>query len=390
MAKAPPPPENPITPPEAATGLIGHGEAEATFLKAFASGRMPHAWLITGPKGVGKATLAFRMARFLLAQGMAASADEGGGMGLFGDEPAPPPDKTPHDLNIGTDHPVFGRVRELSHSDLRVLRRTINDKTGKLRADIIIGDKDNPEPGTVRDAINFLHLMPAESDWRVLIVDAADDLNRSAANALLKILEEPRPRSVLILVSHAPGRLLPTIRSRCRRLTLEPLPTETLRRELRGPCPDLGGADLDLVLALAEGSLGRAITFGRDQAARDLFQSIAQLLGGWPDFDPAGLHRFGDRLAGKGGEGNFEIAVTLFDWWLARFVRRAAAKDRPFTEVFPGESGLIDRLSGAASLDHWLQSWEKIGRLFARVASANLDRKQAWVTAWLVLASTRG
>jgi DNA polymerase-3 subunit delta' len=382
MAKAPPPPENPITPPEAATQLIGHGEAEATFLKAFASGRMPHAWLVSGPKGIGKATLAFRMARFLLAQGMAAPADEGGGMGLFGDEPAAAPDNTPFDLNIGPDHPIFGRVRELSHSDLRVLRRGINEKTGKLRNEIIIDD--------VRDAINFLHLMPAESDWRVLVVDSADELNRNAANALLKILEEPRPRSVLILISHAPGRLLPTIRSRCRRLVLEPLPAETLRHELRSHCPDLGGADLDLVLALAEGSLGRAVTFGRDQAARDLFQSIAQLLGGWPDFDPAGLHRFGDRLAGKGGEANFDIAITLFDWWLARFVRRAAAKDRPFTEVFPGESSLIDRLAAAASLDHWLQSWEKIGRLFARVASANLDRKQAWVTAWLVLAATKG
>lgn len=351
-------------------------------MRAFGSGRMPHAWLITGPRGIGKATLAFRMARFLLAHGMAAPAMESAGIGLFGDEPAPPPDQTPQDLDIAVDHPIFNRVKELSHSDLRVLRRSVNEKTGKLRSEIVIDD--------VRAAIDFLHLMPAESAWRVLVVDAADDLNRNAANALLKILEEPRPRSVLILVSHAPGRLLPTIRSRCRRLALEPLSASALQLELRQHCPDLGGADLDLALALAEGSLGRAITFGRDQAARDLFQSMAQLLGGWPDFDPTLLHRLGDRLAGKGGEENFETAVTLLDWWLARFVRRAAAKDRPFAEVFPGESGLIDRLAGAASLDRWLQSWEKIGRLFARVASANLDRKQAWVTAWLVLAATRG
>ncbi|WP_374375501.1 DNA polymerase III subunit delta' [Dongia sp.] len=383
MAKsAPPPPETLVAPPEASVHLVGHDAAEATFLRAFASGRMPHAWLITGPRGIGKATLAFRMARFLLAHGMAAPALESAGAGLFGDEPEPAPDQTPRDLDIAVDHPIFNRVKELSHSDLRVLRRSVNEKTGKLRSEIVIDD--------VRAAIDFLHLMPAESAWRVLVVDAADDLNRNAANALLKILEEPRPRSVLILVSHAPGRLLPTIRSRCRRLALEPLSTPALQTELRRHCPDLGGADLDLVLALAEGSLGRAITFGRDQAARDLFQSMAQLLGGWPDFDPTVLHRLGDKLAGKGGEENFETAVTLLDWWLARFVRRAAAKDRPFAEVFPGESGLIDRLAGAASLDRWLQSWEKIGRLFARVASANLDRKQAWVTAWLVLAATRG
>ncbi|TDQ81505.1 DNA polymerase III delta prime subunit [Dongia mobilis] len=381
MAKAPPPPENLVPPPEATTRLVGHAAAEATFLKAFESGRMPHAWLLSGPRGIGKATLAFRMARFLLAHGMAAPAAEPAGMGLFGDAPASPPDLTPRDLDIDPGHPIFNRVRELSHSDLRVLRRTVNDKTGKLRSEIIVDD--------VRSAIDFLHLMPAESAWRVLIVDAADDLNRNAANALLKILEEPRPRSVLILVSHAPGRLLPTIRSRCRRLLLEPLPPALLEAELRQHCPNLAGAERDLALALAEGSLGRAITLGRDQAARDLFQSMAQLLGTFPDFDPAALHRLGDRLAGKAGEENFATAVTLLDWWLARFVRRAAARDRPFSELFPGESSLIDRLAGSASLDRWLQSWEKIGRLFARVASANLDRKQAWVTAWLVLASTR-
>lgn len=371
-----------MPPPEAAGRLVGHAAAEATFLKAFESGRMPHAWLLSGPRGIGKATLAFRMARFLLAHGMAAPTEETGGTGLFGDAPAPAADLTPRDLEIAPDHPIFNRVRELSHSDLRVLRRTVNEKTGKLRSEIIVDD--------IRGAIDFLHLMPAESDWRVLIVDAADDLNRNAANALLKILEEPRPRSVLILVSHAPGRLLPTIRSRCRRLLLEPLPSDLLQAELARHCPDLATAERDLALALAEGSLGRAITFGRDQAARDLFQSIAQLLATFPDLDPAALHRLGDRLGGKGAEETFATAVTLMDWWLARFVRRAAARDRPFFELFPGETSLIDRLAGAASLDRWLQSWEKIGRLFARVTSANLDRKQAWVTAWMVLASTRG
>ncbi|MBL8710356.1 MAG: DNA polymerase III subunit delta' [Rhodospirillaceae bacterium] len=382
MAKAPPPEENPVLAPEANPHLVGHAAAEMAFLRAFQSGRMPHAWLITGPRGIGKATLAFRMARFLLAHGMAAPAAAPAGMGLFGDaEPAAATDTAPDNLAIAPDHPVFGRVRELSHSDLRVLRRGINEKTGKLRNEIVVDD--------VRGAIDFLHLMPAESDWRVLVVDAADELNRNAANALLKILEEPRPRSVLLLVSHAPGRLLPTIRSRCRRLALEPLSAPAIGAELRRHCPDIGGADLDLVLALADGSLGRAISFGRDQAGRDLFEAMSQLLGSWPDFEPAALHRLGDRLAGRGAETGFETAANLLDWWLARFIRHAAAKERPFTEVFPGESGLIDRLAAAASLDHWLQSWEKIGRLFARVASTNLDRKQAWVTAWLVLAATR-
>ncbi|WP_374653007.1 DNA polymerase III subunit delta' [Dongia sp.] len=370
-------------PPEATAHLLGHQEAEASFLRAYASGRMPHAWLITGPRGIGKATLAFRMARFLLSHGLAAPAPaEPAGMGLFGEEPATVPVPEPTGLDIPPDHPIFSRVRELSHSDLRVLRRSPNEKTGKLRAEITIDE--------VRGAIEFLHMTPGESDWRVLVVDSADELNRNAANALLKILEEPRPRTVILLISHAPGRLLPTIRSRCRKLALEPLPQSVIVSELKRHGVDLGSAELALCTALAEGSLGRALEFGSDNAGLDLFQSMAQLLSSWPNYDTNILHKLGDRLTGKAGEGQFEIAVTLLDWWLTRFIRWSAVQDPQMAEVFPGESGLMERLKGAASLDHWLQSWEKVSRLFARVASANLDRKQAWATAWLVLASTRG
>ncbi|MBI2253801.1 MAG: DNA polymerase III subunit delta' [Proteobacteria bacterium] len=371
--------ETAVPGPEATPYLVGHHGAEDSFLRAYQSGRMPHAWLITGPRGIGKATLAFRMTRFLLSHGLMAPTAEPAGAGLFGDEPAPAAAPELADLDIPVDHPIFRRVRELSHSDLRVLRRTVNEKTGKLRAEITIDE--------VRGAIDFLHMTPGESHWRVLVVDSADELNRNAANALLKILEEPRPRTVILLTSHAPGRLLPTIRSRCRKLALEPLPTEAVIAELKRHGVDLGSTELALCTALAEGSVGRAIEFGSDSSGLDLFQSMAQLLSTWPNYDPNILHRLGDKLAGKGGEGQFEIAVSLLDWWLTRFIRWSAVQDPQMPEVFPGESGLMRRLMGAASLDHWLQSWEKVTRLFARVASANLDRKQAWVTAWLVLAS---
>ncbi len=369
-------------PPEATTHLIGHTAAEESFLRAYESGRMPHAWLITGPRGIGKATLAFRMARFLLSHGLPAPTAEPAGMGLFGEEPAPAQPETLTSLDIPAEHPIFRRVKELSHSDLRVLRRSVNEKTGKLRAEITIDE--------VRGAIEFLHMTPGESHWRVLVVDSADELNRNAANALLKILEEPRPRTVILLISHAPGRLLPTIRSRCRKLALEPLADSVIKQELKRHGVDLGSAELALCSALAEGSLGRALEFGSDSTGLDLFQSLAQLLASWPQYDTNILHRIGDKLAGKAGEGQFEIAVALLDWWLTRFIRWSAVQDLQMTEVFPGEAGLMQRLRAAASLDHWLQSWEKVTRLFARVASANLDRKQAWTTAWLVLAATKG
>ncbi len=362
--------ETPLLPPPAAaaaTALIGHEAAERMFLAALHSGRMPHAWLITGPKGVGKATLAFRMARALLA----APAAEAGTAGLFGD--APKPAAT---LDMDADLAVFRRVAELTHSDFRLLRRSLTDK-GKLRGEIVIED--------VRAAIDFLRLTPAEGAWRVLIVDSADELNRNAANALLKILEEPRPRTVLILVSHAPGRLLPTIRSRCRRLALAPLSDAAMTEALQARAPDLDAADRALIATLAEGSLGHALNLIESDAL-GLFREVAALLVQWPRFDTAALHKLADKVTARGGERSFEMAAELLEWIGARFLRHAARKDAsPAREAFDGEGQLYGKWRAAAGLDRWLELWENVERLFARVLSVNLDRRQAWVTVWLAL-----
>jgi DNA polymerase-3 subunit delta' len=362
--------EAPLLPPPAAasaTRLIGHETAERMFLAALQSGRMPHAWLITGPKGVGKATLAFRMARALLAAPAVAEP----AAGLFGD--APKPVAT---LDMEADASVFRRVAELTHSDFRLLCRSLTDK-GKLRGEIVIED--------VRAAIDFLRLTPAEGAWRVLIVDSADELNRNAANALLKILEEPRPRTVLILVSHAPGRLLPTIRSRCRRLTLAPLSEAAMTAALQERAPDLEPGDRALIAALAEGSLGHALNLIESDAL-SLFREIAGLLVQWPRIDTAALHKLADRVTARGGERNFEMAAELLEWIGARFLRFAARKDaNPAPEAFAGELALYGKWQAAAGLDRWLELWEKVERLFARVLSVNLDRRQAWVTVWLAL-----
>jgi len=193
MAKAPPSTEPPEPGPRQAERLVGHDAALAAFHAAWRGGRLHHAWLIGGPPGIGKATLAFRIARWVLAGGPETDAS----------------------LALPPSHPAFRKVAIGSHPDLAVLERSENTKTGRMRTEIVVDD--------VRTLASFLRLTPAESDWRVAIVDPADDLNREAANALLKILEEPPPRALVLLVAHAPGRLLPTIRSRCRRLMLRPL-----------------------------------------------------------------------------------------------------------------------------------------------------------------------
>src|ERR1700716_1734731 len=192
--------------PRETTVLHGQTEAERTLLEAYQGRRFHHAWLIAGPAGIGKATLAYRMARFVLAH----------------PDPRTPAVQRATSLEVDADHPVARRIAAQAHGDLLVLERTINEKTNKLRQDIQVDD--------VRRTVTFFGSTAGEGGWRVAIVDAVDELKREGANALLKILEEPPRRAVLLLVSHSAARVLPTIRSRCRRLLLRPLADEDVAR----------------------------------------------------------------------------------------------------------------------------------------------------------------
>ena len=226
----------PVLPPRDNPLLIGHEAAEAMLLQAYRSGRLPHAWLFSGPRGIGKATLAFRFARFLFADGAAAG-------GLFAAPPA--------SLAVAPEHAVFRRVSSGGHADLLVVERSVDPKRKKLRSEIVVDD--------TRAIAGFLRLTPAEGAWRVVIVDGADMMNRNAANALLKILEEPPQKALLLLVSDNPGRLLPTIRSRCRILGLKPLADTEVRDALARYRPDLAAGDRAVLAQLAEGSIGRGL-----------------------------------------------------------------------------------------------------------------------------------
>ncbi|OFX09251.1 MAG: DNA polymerase III subunit delta', partial [Alphaproteobacteria bacterium RIFOXYD12_FULL_60_8] len=256
--------------------LFGHETAEAQFLDAWTSQRLAHAWLITGPRGVGKATLAYRIARFVLSGG-------GEGGGLFGG----PPDS----LAMDGDHPVFRRIATGGLTDLRVVERGYSDdKQTKLRSEIVVDD--------VREIGSFLSLTPAEGGWRVVLVDAADEMNRNAANALLKVLEEPPARALLLLVCHAPGRLLPTIRSRCRSLVLSPLDDRAVEDLLTRYRPDMSAEDRRVLTTLSEGSPGRALAL-EEQGGLELYRAMLGLLSGLPRLDVPALHNFAETV-GKG------------------------------------------------------------------------------------------
>ena len=230
--------------PRETTVLHGHAEAERALLEAYRGRRFHHAWLIAGPAGIGKATLAYRMARFVLAH----------------PDPRAPAVQRATSLHVDADHPVARRIAAQAHGDLLVLERTINEKTNKLRQDIQVDD--------VRRTVTFFGSTAGEGGWRVAIVDAVDELNREGANALLKILEEPPRRAVLLLVSHSAARVLPTIRSRCRLLALRPLPAAEVARAAAAAIGEgAEAADIKAAAAAADGSVRRALGAARRRRA---------------------------------------------------------------------------------------------------------------------------
>lgn len=362
-------------PPRKNTRLEGHEAAEQAVLEAWNSGRMPHAWLIAGPQGIGKATFAYRVARFVLAQG---PGDAGGG--LFGDAPAGLGCDT---LALDPDHPVMQRIASGGHADLRVLEPgMVNPDTGRSSRQIVVP--------LVRRALQFTNLTAAEGGWRVVLVDPADALNVNAQNALLKCLEEPPPSTVFLLACNAPGRLLPTIRSRCRRLTLQALDDTILLRLLEAYRPDLPAEDRAALAGLAEGSIGEAIALA-DHGGLDLYRRMVAIMEGIAQPDIVAIHGLGDDLNRRGREAEtadaFGTLRALMNRWLARLVTDGARRATG-PEVVPGEAAVIASLLRRAPLEQWLEVWEKVTRLLDQVDSANLDPKQALVSAFLTMAET--
>ena len=240
---------------------------------------------------------------------------------------------------------MFRRVASGGHLDLTVLEPGVNEKTGKPRTEITVDQ--------VRKATAFLRLTAAEGGWRIVLVDSADALNANAANALLKILEEPSKQSLLLLVSHAPGRLLPTVRSRCCHLALKPLPEETVGELLRRQLPDLGASEAATLARLADGSIGRALELA-EVGGLDLYGELTALLTGLAGrdgepsagFDTERLHGFTEKLARGTDLSAFRATRDLLLWWLSRAVR-ARTIGRASDIVTDGEAPVLSRSCSA-------------------------------------------
>ncbi len=348
--------------------LFGHDSAEAAFLAAFNSGRMHHGWLIHGPRGVGKATLAWRLARFLLA----APADDGG---LFG---APPP---PDTLDTPEDDALARRIRALAEPRLFLLRRPWDDKAARLKQDITVDE--------VRRMKSFFTLSAADGGSRAAIIDAADDMNPSAANALLKLLEEPPPGATFLLVTHQPYRLLPTIRSRCRELRLTPLAPDALAQALTQAGGEVAPDDAQPLAELAGGSVGEAFRLTNLDGLK-LYAAIVGLFSTLPRLDRPRLLALAETGAGRGAEAQFDLILSLIDLFLTRLARAAATRQLP-PEAAPGEAALITRLSDAPdAARRWAESAQSLAARARRGKAVNLDPAALLMDMVLKLEETAG
>jgi len=339
--------------------LYGHARAEESLFEAFMSGRMHHAWLLTGPKGIGKATLAYRMAKFVLTY---SDADKARAMGA-------------DTLAIGEDMPAARQITSQGHPDLLVIRRPVDEKTKKAKTVIPVDQ--------VRRTAGFFGKSAGAGGWRVCIVDSADEMNANSANALLKVLEEPPAKSLFLLISHQPGRLLPTIRSRCRQLAMPGLSSSAMDQVLGANGVDLSGADVAAIDTLAEGSAGRALTIASG-GGLELYRSMVSLICQMPRPDIAAMHALADKAARRGAEQTFEILIDLMRDWVARAVRQGAGGP-PSPDIVPGESAAMAKLVHGGNLDHWVEVWEKIGELATRAEALNMDRKLVILNAFSML-----
>jgi DNA polymerase-3 subunit delta' len=234
--------------------LFGHAAAQAQFVQEAERGLLHHAYLMSGPKGIGKATLAYRFARYILSRGAVSRAPVAADSFSLFDEPALPqsPIPNPQSLDMSPESPLFRRIAGGTHTDLLTIAPAYDAKKQVEKDSISVDD--------ARKVPEFLSLTPAEGDWRVVIVDAVDQLNANAANALLKILEEPPARAILFLICHKPGGILPTIRSRCRNFALTAPSKAEFEQTLGSIAPSIMLHEVDGLYALSNGSPGYAIT----------------------------------------------------------------------------------------------------------------------------------
>lgn len=318
--------------PRANPDLFGHENIEKALLEDFNAGRLPHAIVLSGPSGIGKMTLACRLARFLLA----GKSDR------------------PDLLFVSPVSALFRRVVSGGHADLLIIEREIDEKKGRLKNDISIE--------SVRRIAPFLRKTAAEGGWRVVIVDGAEYLNASSQNGLLKILEEPPKKAMLILTTTQPGLFLPTIRSRCRMIRMEPLADKIVLQLLDKMATGLSPDQKTTLGKLAAGSIGKALQYHQD-GGLTLYNDLLKITARLPELDVVHAHELAEKIGRS--EQAYDAARDIMTGWCATQAQAVArGNDLP---------------------RHFFTTWEKMSQLFLQTEIYNLDKRQAILSALLML-----
>jgi DNA polymerase-3 subunit delta' len=324
--------------PRESYNCFGHAETERHFILSYMAGHLPQAFIVGGPPGVGKATLAWRLARFLLAN----------------PDPAAAAGEARTDLFVAPDHPVSRQIAAMAHPDLVLLRREWNPETKKHYTQIQVDD--------VRRAIHMFQQAAGRGGYRICVLDCAEDLNPHSANALLKLVEEPPPRSLFLIVAHRPGQMLATLRSRCQKIFLKPLAATDIAHivaALGPPWSAAGEAKVEAAIARAHGSIHYVLRLLDDRGI-EFDTNLGRMLDDLPRIDWSKVHALADRVTARNNGNDYETMLAAIDTWLDARVRRGA-------RTSPG-----DRARGLAP---YSLVWEKLSEAARETETFNLDKR---------------
>ena len=349
-----------IIPPRENATLFGHADAEQRLLQDYARGKVHHAYLMTGSKGIGKATLAYRFARFLLSQGAQAPVVEES-FSLFGEPEPVAPKASGATMEMSVDDPMFRRIAAGSHTDMLTLSPAYDAKKHVEKSIITVEE--------ARKVPEFLSLTPAEGEWRVVIVDAVDQLNSNAANALLKIMEEPPARAILLLICHSPESILPTIRSRCRTFKLQAPGLEDFATVLNSIAPSIAIHDYSALYALSRGAPGQAITLYKEDALACYEGWLTAMM---PDARPATRQQFADSWAARKSPDSW---MTLMHCWQMAMQRISLHPHGAGEPIFRKEPEMLAAIAAATSPLARREWVEKGNRLIRETETYNLDKR---------------
>lgn len=353
-----------FTHPRGMNFCLGYDGLEKTLLELYKAGRIPHAIVLSGPKGIGKATMAYRFARFLLKHGQGDVGQDS----LFG---AP---SVPETMDVAATDPVFARIQSGGHPDFLSIERAFDDDKNRYKSSV---DVDS-----IRKVTPFLRKTSGDGGWRVVIIDDADTMNRNAQNALLKILEEPPAKALLILVAHRSGALIPTIHSRTRMFTLPPLDEKIMQDLIGRQKHALSPSEIKVALHHAQGSFGTALEYIEHEGAA-MFDTLSHIFDTAPAFDWKQIYALSEDLSGTSREGAYESFQRIL-LWLFHQLAIGKAHDGLIKNSVLEKSGFA-KFAKDSPLKRLLDIAERLQAHFDMARDSNLDKKQVVSTAFSII-----